>query len=169
MNLQPLGSEPSVLPIEPSLKIKCRMQNKDRLARFLILLSEFIILHSSFPILGERLDSNQQPEAYEAPALPLSYAPEKAAGRHRTGDPPFTKQPLCQTELPRLKTCSGRGSNPQPPVWKTGTLPIELPLQKSFDQRCGLPESNQACEVFQTSAPPRSLTHVGKCRSQNAE
>jgi hypothetical protein len=25
--------------------------------------------------MGERLDSNQQPEAYEAPALPLSYAP----------------------------------------------------------------------------------------------
>jgi hypothetical protein len=26
--------------------------------------------------MGERLDSNQQPEAYEAPALPLSYAPD---------------------------------------------------------------------------------------------
>ena len=26
--------------------------------------------------MGERLESNQQPEAYEASALPLSYTPE---------------------------------------------------------------------------------------------
>ena len=31
--------------------------------------------------MGERPDSNQQPEAYEAPALPLSYAPELSKGR----------------------------------------------------------------------------------------
>jgi hypothetical protein len=53
---------------------------------------------SAIPSLGERLDSNQQPEAYEAPALPLSYAPVyffRAAGRHRTGDLSLTRRPLC--------------------------------------------------------------------------
>jgi hypothetical protein len=49
--------------------------------------------------MGERLDSNQQPEAYEAPALPLSYAPvgqnRRAAGRHRTGDRSLTRRLLC--------------------------------------------------------------------------
>lgn len=47
------------------------------------------------------MDSNQQPEAYEAPALPLSYAPvaplqQRAAGRHRTGDLSLTRRPLCR-------------------------------------------------------------------------
>ena len=52
--------------------------------------------------MGERLDSNQQPEAYEAPALPLSHAPDstantiRAAGRHRTGDRSLTRRLLCQ-------------------------------------------------------------------------
>jgi hypothetical protein len=50
LNLQLLGSEPSVLPVELSLRSKSEV--------------------------GERLESNQQPEAYEASALPLSYAPD---------------------------------------------------------------------------------------------
>ncbi len=56
--------------------------------------------------MGERLDSNQQPEAYEAPALPLSYAPEfvhgrdahatffKAASWDRTSNLPLTRRLL---------------------------------------------------------------------------
>lgn len=84
--------------------------------------------------MGERLDSNQQPEAYEAPALPLSYAPvihPRAAGRHRTGDLPLTRRPLCRLSYHGLshRTCSEWGSNPRHPVWKTGTLPAELPLR----------------------------------------
>lgn len=37
--------------------------------------SEPGVLPIELSLMGERLDSNQQPEAYEAPALPLSYAP----------------------------------------------------------------------------------------------
>ena len=55
--------------------------------------------------MGERLESNQQPEAYEAPALPLSYAPEfvhgrgaratfKAASWDRTSNLPLTRRLL---------------------------------------------------------------------------
>lgn len=67
-NLQLPGSEPGVLPVE--LSLKC-------FADPFIRNSTFAIGH--FPPLGERLDSNQQPEAYEAPALPLSYAPNRPA------------------------------------------------------------------------------------------
>jgi hypothetical protein len=52
-NLQPPGSEPGVLPVELSL---------------------------TFAHMGVRLDSNQQPRAYEAHALPLSYAPNLFTG-----------------------------------------------------------------------------------------
>ena len=61
--------------------------------------------------MGERSESNRQPEAYEAPALPLSYAPEivwtmqgmllhaahstKAASWDRTSNLPLTRRPLC--------------------------------------------------------------------------
>src|SRR5687768_11814559 len=44
-------------------------------ARSTVELHGCVIVHLSRPYMGERLDSNQQPEAYEAPALPLSYAP----------------------------------------------------------------------------------------------
>ena len=96
MNLQPPGSEPGVLPIELSLKVnsECRFP-------IWICIRQSAIANRHFP-LGERLDSNQQPEAYEAPALPLSYAPvetlnrERAAGRHRTGDRSLTRRLLCQ-------------------------------------------------------------------------
>jgi hypothetical protein len=75
-NLQPPGSEPGVLPIELSL--------------------------TEIDLTGSRLDSNQQPEAYEASALPLSYAPEnhsrmpsRAASWNRTSDFRFTRAALC--------------------------------------------------------------------------
>src|SRR5438045_3587070 len=51
--------------------------------------------------MGERSDSNRQPEAYEAPALPLSYAPEFVQSR----------------EL---------GSNQQRAAYEAAALPIEL-------------------------------------------
>jgi hypothetical protein len=60
--------------------------------------------------MGERLDSNQQPWAYEAPALPLSYAPKtilrkkKAAGRDRTGDLSFTRRLLCPLSYHGIQT-----------------------------------------------------------------
>lgn len=38
--------------------------------------------------MGERLDSNQQPTAYEAAALPLSYAPKISRGQHTRGNSP---------------------------------------------------------------------------------
>lgn len=80
LNLQPPGSEPGVLPIELSLK-------KGSLPRALTRTGLTVAGKENRPApaprsharrqfpLGERLDSNQQPEAYEAPALPLSYAP----------------------------------------------------------------------------------------------
>lgn len=126
--------------------------------------------HSAIPALGERLDSNQQPEAYEAPALPLSYAPVSNEGR----GPASNRRPVAYeatalpSELPRRvhlrlaicdfqlgegdtlvssiatrqsqlanQQCNGWGSNPQHPVWKTGTLPVELPLRPSHMRRPG--------------------------------
>ena len=94
-NLQPPGSEPGVLPIELSL--------------------------TEIDLTGSRLDSNQQPEAYEASALPLSYAPEqslphsaRAASWNRTSDFRFTRAALCLLSYcgTRFARCSERGSNP---------------------------------------------------------
>ena len=86
-NLQSLGSEPRVLPVKLSLSRRT----------------------ASPPQMGERLDSNQQPEAYEAPALPLSYAPvgqnRRAAGRHRTGDRSLTRRLLCHLSYHGLFIC----------------------------------------------------------------
>ena len=83
-NLQPPGSEPGVLPIELSL--------------------------TEIDLTGSRLDSNQQPEAYEASALPLSYAPEFRFA-HRQGR--------------KLE------SNQRLPLYENGALPAEL-LRHSF-------------------------------------
>jgi hypothetical protein len=93
-NLQPPGSEPGVLPIELSL--------------------------TEIGLTGRRLESNQQPEAYEASALPLSYAPEfrlhtaRAASWNRTSDFRFTRTALCLLSYcgTRPARCSERGSNP---------------------------------------------------------
>ena len=77
-NLQHPGSEPSVLPVELSLRLQ---------------------------LMGERLDSNQQPEAYEAPALPLSYAPEatdKSRGPESNRQPVVYETTALPIELPRL-------------------------------------------------------------------
>src|SRR5882672_1016913 len=60
--------------------------------------------------MGERLDSNQQPEAYEAPALPLSYAPEVVHARD-------ARVTFKSREL---------GSNQQPAAYEAAALPIEL-------------------------------------------
>ena len=52
--------------------------------------------------LGGRLDSNQRPEAYEAPALPLSYAPDcgKSAIITSRGLPPlYVRQLIDLTEI----------------------------------------------------------------------
>src|SRR6266568_960535 len=62
-NLQLSGSEPDVLPFELSLKFSGRRARCPPRA------------------MGERSESNRQPEAYEAPALPLSYAPEIVHGK----------------------------------------------------------------------------------------
>lgn len=63
--------------------------------------------------MGERSESNRQPEAYEAPALPLSYAPElfKAASWDRTSNLPLTRRllyPLSYHGLCRMAHLSVR-------------------------------------------------------------
>ena len=63
------------------------------------------------PRLGERSESNRQPEAYEAPALPLSYAPEIVHGRDARAT--F----IHSREL---------GSNQQPAAYEAAALPVEL-------------------------------------------
>src|SRR5215212_8595096 len=74
--------------------------------------------------MGERSESNRQPEAYEAPALPLSYAPEfvhgrdaratfKAASWDRTSNLPLTRRLLCPLSYHGVcLQCSERDSNP---------------------------------------------------------
>ena len=52
--------------------------------------SEPGVLPVELSLMDERLDSNQQPEAYEAPALPLSYAPEASVSGPRPGIEPGT-------------------------------------------------------------------------------
>jgi hypothetical protein len=76
--------------------------------------------------------------------------------------------------------CNGWGSNPRHPVWKTGTLPSELPLlthapagvrtrglrhgKAAFwsaelpTRQCGLLGSNQGREALQASALPAELS-----------
>lgn len=77
------------------------------------------------------MDSNQHPAAYEADALPLSYAPvtneePKARGGHRTHGLAHTRGVLyrlsytCMTQGHRLE------SNQQPPHYEGGALSIEL-------------------------------------------
>ena len=92
-NPQLLGSEPSVLPVELSLSLRV-------------------------PRMGERLDSNQQPEAYEAPALPLSYAP------------------VVNTTISVNNKSRESGSNRRPAVYETAALPSELP--RLHMQRVGI-------------------------------
>ena len=86
--------------------------------------------------MGERLDSNQQPEAYEAPALPLSYAPKKISDcRWPTAD---LKSGIADTLrffnrksafANRKSFHKGRGpaSNRRPVAYEATALPTELP------------------------------------------
>ena len=112
MNLQLPGSEPGVLPIELSLN-------------------------------GRRLDSNQHPTAYEAAALPLSYAPVSSWHRlpahlldfeirgrtlESNQQPPRYEGGALPVELLR-HSMQREGIEPTFPVWKTGTLAVELPLR----------------------------------------
>src|SRR5207302_299512 len=63
--------------------------------------SEPGVLPVELPLTGRRLELNQHPAAYEAAALPLSYAPEMHEGRTLE-------------------------SNQQPPRYEGGALPVEL-------------------------------------------
>src|SRR5436305_6978566 len=74
--------------------------------------------------LGERSESNRQPEAYEAPALPLSYSPEILV--------------VSQTFSLRLQAESLHyksrelGSNQQPAAYEAAALPVELSRRAFF-------------------------------------
>ena len=74
--------------------------------------------------MGERLDSNQQPEAYEAPALPLSYAPELEGGKLRA-----ESRRWFYILLSTLCFLSSRGleSNQRPAAYEAAALASELP------------------------------------------